>query len=311
MAQIISTSVQVYSGTTATTQVGQTITVQGSPANVALDVSTLGVALSPGSQYCTRAQCSNDEQYTTPWTAPYPFKTLILAELTSLGGGCGNLSPEGILTYDANVLGVTDVGVYVSTNASGSNATKISAHDEQLFGQGWTIETLAENTTYYVIPYVEDTDGREFKDSWSNAESANTSYKAPVVTIANVATTYNSVSANASISTNDTLQGARVTLQAVGGGAVYTKNLTASTGTQNFSFTDGETDAGGQTVSVQPNMQYRLVVYGQNTSGCSGNGTGTATTPPQAEATIAITSITNITPVSAQVNLSYGIVSGD
>lgn len=311
MASIIETYVKVYSGTTATTQVGSTITVQGSPASVALDVSTLGVALSPGSQYCCTAACTNDEQYTTAYTSPYPFKTLILAELTSLTGGCGNLSPEGILTYDSNVLSVNDVGVYVSTNASGSNATKISAHDAQAFGQGWSIETLLENTTYYVVPYVEDSDGREFIESWSNAESANTSYKAPVVAISNVATTYNSVSANASISTNDTLQGAYVTLQPVGGGAVYRKNLTASTGTQNFSFVDGDTDAGGQTVSVLPNMQYRLVVYGQNSSGCSGNGTGTATTPPQAEATIAITSVSNITPTSAQVNLSYGIVSGD
>ncbi|MBR3467155.1 MAG: hypothetical protein IKH15_08065 [Bacteroidales bacterium] len=311
MAQIISTSVQVYSGTTATTQVGQTITVQGSPASVALDVSTLGVALSPGSQYCTRAQCSNDEQYTTPWTAPYPFKTLILAEFSEITGGCGNISPEMLFTYDSSVLSVSECGIYVSTNASGSNPTKIAASDEQQAGQGWEIDTLNENTTYYCIPFVTDSDGRTYMAPWSDAESVNTSYRAPVISIANVATTYNSVSANASISTNDTLQGARVTLQAVGGGPVYTKNLTASTGTQNFTFTDGETDAGGQTVSVQPNMQYRLVVYGQNTSGCSGSGTGTATTPPQAEASIAITSVTNITPVSAQVNLSYGIVSGD
>lgn len=310
---ITSTELKVFSGTTTTTQVGNTITVQGSPATIAMDVSTLGVALAPGSQYCATARCTNSEQYTTPWTSPaYPFKTLILAEFTELTGGCGNLSPEMMFTYDPNVLSVSECGIYVSTNASGSNATKIACTGgEEEAEQGWLVSTLAENTTYYCCPYVIDSDGREFKDDWSNAESANTSYKAPVISLSNIATTYNSVSGNTSIATNDTLSGAYVTLQAVGGGTVYRKNLTASTGTQNFSFTDGDTDANGVTVSILPSMEYRLVCYGANSSGCSGNGTGTATTPAQAQATISITSISNITPTSATANLSFGIVSGD
>lgn len=311
MATIISTDVQVFSGTTATTQVGQTITSVGSPASVNLDVSTLGLALSPGSQYCARARCTNDEQYTTAWTSPYTFKTLILAELTNLTGGCGNLNPEGTLTYDSNVLSVNDVGVYVSTNASGTNATKISAHDSQAFGQGFVIETLAENTTYYVVPYCVDSDGREFVESWLNAESANTSYKPPVISLSNIATTYNGITANAHIATNDTLSGAYVTLQATGGGTVYRKNLSNTVGTQTISFTDGDTDYQGNTITINSSTEYRIVVYGTNTSGCNGNGTATATTAAQAQASIAITSITGITPTSATVNLSYGIVAGD
>lgn len=311
MATIISTDVQVFSGTTATTQVGQTITSVGSPASVNLDVSTLGLALSPGSQYCARARCTNDEQYTTPWTNPYTFKTLILAEFTSLTGGCGYISPEMQFTYDSNVLSITDCGIYASTNASGTNSVKISAGDPQQAGQGWSIETLNENTNYYCVAYVVDSDGREFCEAWADAEQANTSYRAPVVTISNIATTYNGITANAHIATNDTLSGAYVTLQATGGGTLYRKNLSNTVGTQTISFTDGDTDYQGNTITINSSTEYRLTVYSTNTSGCSGNGTATATTAAQAQASIAITSVTNITPVSAQVNLSYGIISGD
>lgn len=312
MATIISTDVQVFSGTTATTQVGQTITSVGSPASVNLDVSTLGLALSPGSQYCARARCTNDEQYTTPWTNPYTFKTLILAEFTELTGGCGNLSPEMMFTYDSNVLSVSECGIYVSTNASGANATKIvCTGGEQEAGQGWTVSTLNENTNYYCVAYVVDSDGREFCEAWADAEQANTSYRAPVVTISNIATTYNGITANAHIATNDTLSGAYVTLQATGGGTLYRKNLSNTVGTQTISFTDGDTDYQGNTITISPSTEYRIVVYGTNTSGCSGNGNATATTAAQAQASIAITSITGITPTSATVNLSYGIVAGD
>lgn len=313
MASIIETQIQVFTGLTPVTQVGSTITSVGSPASVNLDVSTLGLALSPGSQYNVRARCTNDEQYTTPWTSPsYTFKTLILAEFTSLLGGCGNLSPEMLFTYDSNVLSVSECGMYVSTNASGANATKIvCTGGEQEAGQGWVVSTLNENTNYYCVAYVVDSDGREFCEAWADAEQANTSYRAPVVTISNIATTYNGITANAHIATNDTLSGAYVTLQATGGGTLYRKNLSNTVGTQTISFEDGDTDYQGNTITISPSTEYRLTVYSTNTSGCSGNGQAVATTAAQAQASIAITSVTNITPVSAQVNLSYGIISGD
>ena len=313
MSQITQTELKIYAGTSASgSQVGNTITVQGSPSTISLDVSTLGVALTPGHQYSASARCSNDEQYTTPWTTPpYPFKTLILAEFTSITGGCGHITPEMQFTYDSNVLSVSECGMYVSTNASGANATKIAASDIQEAGQGWVVDSLNENTTYYCTAFVTDSDGRTFQEPWNEATQVNTGYRAPVVTLSNIATTYNGITANVSISTNDTLSGVYVTLQATGGGTVYRKNLSSATGTQSISFTDGDTDANSATVVIGPSTEYRLVVYATNTSGCSGNGQGTATTAAQSTASIAITSITGITPTSATANLSYGIVAGD
>lgn len=305
---ITSTEVQVFSGTTASgTQVGSTITLQGSPTNVNLDYSTLGAYLSAGSQYNCRARCTNSESVTTEWTQPYLFKTLILAEFTDLTGGCGSINPELDFTYDSSVLSITECGVYVSTNASGAGAVKIAASDPQEAGQGWSIGTLSENTTYYCVPFVTDSDGRTYIGDWSDAETAGTGYKAPTVSLSNIATTYNSVSGTVAASTNDTLQAAYVTLQASGGGTVWRKNLTASTTSQPFSFADGDTDANGVTVSISPSTEYRIVAYYQNTSGCTGNAVTTATTAQQQTSTIAIGGIDGITPTSAVAHLLYAV----
>lgn len=309
MATITQTTLQVFAGTTASgTQVGNNVVVQGSPATVTLDSTSLGVALSAGEQYCVRAKCINDEQYETPYTAVYPFKTLIFCELVTCTGGTGSISPEMSFTYNNQVLSVSDCGVYVSTNASGAGAVQKSAGDEQAAGQGWTITGLTENTTYYVIPYVVDDLGREYRGDWANAETANTGYNAPTVTITNTATTYNSVSGNLSVTTNDTVSSVYIDLWATGGGTHYRINKTATTGVQNFTITNGDTDNSStpQTIVINPNTEYRITVYATNTHGGTGSAQATVTTASQATETIAITSVSGITPTSAVVNLSYG-----
>ena len=313
MATIITTDLKVYSGTTtAGTQVGNTITKQGSPTTVALDSTSLGVYLTAGEQYCVIARCTNDEQYTTDWTQPYPFKTLIFAEIVTLAGGQGMLSPELSFTYNNQVLTVQECGVYVSTNASGSNSQKIAASDEQEAEQGWQITGLTENTTYYVIPYVIDDLGREYRGDWANAETASTGYAAPTVTISNVVTTYNSISGNVNITTNDTLQSVTLRIIPTGGGSGYQyKTLTNTVGLQTWSVTNGDLDDQSNPIVINPSTEYSIMITAVNTSHGTGSATVTATTAQQSTETIAITSVTNITPTTAVVNLSYGgAVSG-
>lgn len=308
MATITQTTLQVYSGTTvvAGNQIGSDIVLQGSPSTATLDSTSLGVALSPGSQYCVRAKCINDESYETDYTSPYAFKTLILAEIDTISGGNGTISPELSFTYNNQVLTNSECGVYVSTNASGSNATKIPATDEQEAGQGWVITGLSEHTTYYVIPYVIDDLGREYKGAWADAETVNTGYLVPTVTLSNMSSTYNSISGNVTISTNDTLSSVYLTIRPAGGGTSHTVNLTSTTGVQNFTITDGDTDTSSGTITISPSTEYIITVYAVNTSGGTGNGTANVTTAQQSTATIAITGVNNITPTSAVVNLSYG-----
>lgn len=311
MATILLTELKCFLGTTTSgTQIGSTISdaTQGGPSSVALNNSTLGASLSPGEQYCVTARCTNDESYTSSWTDPYPFKTLILAELSTLTGGAGNLSPELTFTYNRNVISVQSCGVYVSTNAGGANATKITAADEQQAESGWTISSLSENTLYYAIPFVIDDLGREYTDSWSNAETANTSYSAPTVTVSNLASTYNSISGNLSVSTNDTLSSVYIDLWPTGGVTHYKINKSAVTGSQSFTITNGDTDSSStpQTIVINPSTEYRITVYAVNTSGATGSGQGTITTAAQSHETIAITGIQDVTPTSAVVTLSYG-----
>lgn len=307
MANITTTECKVYSDTTGSKQVGTTITIQGSPSTINLNSTTLGLNLSAGSQYSVQVRCTNDEGYTTDWTALYPFKTLILATLTDLQGAVGTLEPSISCTYTNGVVSVADVGVYVSTNASGTNAVKCSGHDEQNVGQGYTITGLLENTTYYVVPYVVDDLGREYVDDWANADSANTGYAAPTVTISNVAYTYNSISGNVLVSTNDTLSRVKLSIIPTGGGGSYQyKTLTATTGTQSWSVTDGDLDDSGNAITVSPSTEYRIQIEAVNTHGGTGSAQTTVTTAAQASSTISITGVTNITPNSATVGLSYG-----
>lgn len=308
MATITYTRAKVYSDTTGTTQVGQTIEVNGSPDKIDINKANLGVDLNPGSQYSVSVQCSNDEGYTTDWTSPYPFKTLILAELVSFTGGENSVKAKVICTYTEGVLSINDAGVYLSTNASGAGAVKYSGTDAVNAGESWGITDLNENTTYYAVPYVVDDLGREYIGDWANASSVNTGYAAPAVTISNVATTYNNISGNVLVTTNDTLASVKLSIKPTGGGEYHYKTLSATTGTQAWSITDGDLDDSSDPIKINPSTEYRIQIEAINSHGGTGTAQATATTAAQATETIAITGVTAITPISATVNLSYGSV---
>lgn len=313
MAEIISTELKVYAGTTSSgTQVGNTITdlTSGGPQYINIDYAHLGAYLSPGEQYCAVVRCTNDEQYTTSWVPdpPYPFKTHILPEIVTVTPACGGLSVDMSYTYNPQVITNRECGVYISVNASGANAQRIATTDEQETTQDWQLTGLLENQPYFLIPFVVDDIG-EWKPEWSEAEQCTTKYNAPTIGFpSEPTTTYNSITVSYSVSTNDTLSSVYVTLQPTGGGAAYRINRTAATGNQTFTITNGVTDDSStpQTIVISPSTEYRITVYATNTSGCSGNNQRTVTTASQATETITITSISNIEPTSATVNLSYG-----
>lgn len=321
MANIVSTSVSVYTGSSSSTgtQVGQTITQSGSPASVNLNYSTLGVNLLPGSQYCVKATCINDDQYTAE-SQDYPFKTLIMAELVSVTGGHSNIRPTMLFTYDTHVVSVTDCGVYVSTSADGTNAQKYSATDEHTAVSGWNIP-VTENTTYYVVPFVVDDvdNGREYVGAWSSAVQVNSGYADPIVTISNTTTTYNNISGNVTVTSNTTISSVVLQIQGTAQGSpVYTKTITAQTGTQNFSITNGDLDDNNTPIVIGQSTEYRITATATDGTGQTGTHSVTATTKSQSSSSITITSVDQITPTTARVNLTYdtgsnggGVQTGD
>ena len=298
MATITSTEIKVYEGaTTSGTQVGSTITVQGSPSSVNLDISTLSDNLVPGSQYCVVARCTNSDSYTTAWTTPYPFKTLILAEIMNCQGGDGKIFVELSLTTDS--VQESSYGVYVSTNASGANATKITLPSFSEY-----ITTLQENTDYYLVPWVIDEYNREYVGSWSEAAFCGTGYVAPAVTLTNMAATTDTISGTVTVTSNNTIDHVQLTIRATGSQTIYSFDLNATTGPQTFSVSNGDTDDNGVTVVINSSTEYYVEVWAEDTDAQSTNAYTTITTAQQ-QSTISITSITSVTPYSAVVNLSY------
>lgn len=79
MANIVSTTLEVYKGTTVTPgNLLATLVESGSPASVVLDGTSLSPSsLMPGCQYSVRAKVLNDEQYESPFTALRNFITQV------------------------------------------------------------------------------------------------------------------------------------------------------------------------------------------------------------------------------------------
>lgn len=306
MATITYTRAKVYSDTTGTTQVGQTIEVQGSPSTIDINKQNLGVDLNPGSQYSVSVQCTNDEEYTTPWTSPYPYKTLILAKLLSFTGGEDSVKVKVECTYTEGVLSINDAGVYLCKNMSGAGAVKHSGTDAVIAGEIWGITGLDENSTYYAVPYVVDDLGREYIGNWADAQSTNTGYLAPAVTISSVTTTYNSISGNILVKTNDTVKSVKLSITPTGGGETHYKTLSATTGTQAWTITNGDLDDSNDKITINHSTEYRIQVEAINTNGGTGTAQAIATTAVQTTETISITGVTSITTNSATVNISYG-----
>ena len=336
---ITTTEIEVYSGNSVGTLVGTKITKSGSPSSVNLNSTELGVNLQPGHQYCARARVYNTDLVWSDWTTPNAastFITLILAELydahggSAFQGGCGEFTAYVDCTYDSNVIQVSDVGVYLSTNASGANAIKVSAGSEQNGDDGWNITALggnpiAENTLYYAVPYVVDSLGREYVGDWlHDAESANSGYRPPVITMSNKVTTVNSLSASLNVTSSTTINHIKVYVRAAGQSTYQEFSLTPQTGTQNFTIANGDLDDNGNAITITDSTEYQVYAYAWNRGAAAQGGgynDGCGTRFPQSNATpnyesfitqaavageVRIDSISNITINSAVCNLSYG-----
>lgn len=341
---ITSTELEVYKGTTVV--VGNRVqqkTESGSPATVNIGNASMGDtnALYPGTQYSVRARCTNSESYTSDWTSLYPFKTLIsiawaenqggnpdvtlhqingewhlgVGDYTVIDDGTDDGTTAGSICYDSNAMSLDAIYVYVNTTNNFSTAVRLTS-DAQAMGQGYTITntmlsaagaqfTLQENSTYYVWLGVTDDAQTAARTYTTSSASVTSGYAAPVISLTNPTHTYNSVGVTATITSTETLTSVTATVVPTGGGTTYT--LAGSTSSpQTFTFTDGATDANGNTIVINPSTEYRLTVTVVTPTHPSTSNYTNITTDSQAVSSIAITSITNVTPASATVNLTYG-----
>lgn len=301
-ATIIQSEVAIYSDSACTTRVGNTIVTNSAATAITADINSLGVTLAGGTNYWAKARCTNSESYVSAWTDAYNFKTLIDVSINSITGiGSNNCDIDASAIY-SNAVSVSEIGYKYSTSADGSNAVTVQCPDQQAWEQ-YTLTGLQEHTTYYIIPYVLDNLNRSYQPSWDSAEQITTTYAPATATINSNTTTYNSITTNVTLASTTSITNAYVTIQAEGG-TLYKFDLTNTTGAQSVTFTDGATDSNGTTISISPNTTYTVVCSVTNSAGTA-TATGTATTAAQQVSAVEISSITNITPNSATINLSF------
>ena len=345
MATITSTTLEVYKGTSVIPgNLYLQKTEQGSPASISIGSLSLGGndCLMPGSQYSVIARCINSESYISDWTALYPFKTLIsikwaengggnpdvtlyqaggewrlgIGQYSSIDDGSDDGSTAGTICYDSNIMSVDAAYVYVNTTNNLSTAVRLVTDEQELTQTSYYVTnsmlsaagaqfTLQENSTYYVWLGVTDDAQTASRTYTTSSASVTSGAAAPVVTITNPTHTYNSVGATVNVTSSETISSITATLTPTGGGTIYTKNLSTSS-PQTVTFADRDTDAGGNTVSIASNTEYRLTVTVVTPTHPSTSNYTNITTDSQAVSTIAINSVSNISPSGATVNLVYG-----
>lgn len=346
MATITSTTLEVYKGTTVVPgNLYLQKTEQGSPASISIGSLSLGGndCLMPGSQYSVRARCTNSESYTSDWTALYPFKSLIsiswaerpgaigqpdvslnqnsgewrlyVGDYTVYDDGTEDGTDAGVIAYDSNAMSLDAVYVYVGTTNNISSAVRLTTdilnfeHDyfvnNSMLSQAGAQFTFQENTTYYVWLGVTDDTTDANRTYTTSSASVASGAAAPVIDITNPTHTYNSVGATVNVTSSETISSITATLTPAGGGTTYTKNLSTAS-PQTVTFANGDTDAGGNTVTIASNTEYRLTITVATSSHPSTSAFRNITTDAQAVSTIAINSVSNISPSGATVNLVYG-----
>lgn len=246
--------------------------------------------------------------------------------------GQSSSSAAGI-SYNSTDTAPTAVWIYVGNQSQVIHAIKMSFTATEA-SQGITITNnmmtsagcnwdpngkhFHESSTYRVWIGVTDAvnggDGTTANDSrlYINSTEAvvGTPIATPVVQIGSPTATYNSVTINgiqASSTGEQILSGYAMisTSSDFSSGNTYRVNLSNPI-PSNVTITDGDTDYQGNTISISPTTTYYVkVVVATTTYPATSSNIGTVTTPAAVTGTVVISSVTNVTPSSATVNLTY------
>lgn len=305
MATIRNTEVKVYLKTKSDNTLVGTITLDGEVSNVFAGLSTLGQTLNPGSKYYAEARCTNSDNFTSEWSNLFPFVTLINGIINSLTVESDVISVEDFeLEYDSEDITPTAIYLLYSEYATGKDATELSYRDETAIN-GAKIQ-VGQNKTYFFNWKVVDNEERTSQGDWANAYQVFVPYIKPQIVVDEVVSKLDAVSTTFRVTSADVLSVKEVGLRLAGSETMLyvfdMQNITD--GLQSITFSTGATDRDGNTITIAPNTTYELVYEATNSAGTT-IVTQTTTTPAQAESSVTITSVSDITTNSAVVNLEY------
>lgn len=306
MATITNTEVKVYLKTKSDNTLVGTITLQGEQTNVFAGLSSLGRALNPGSKHYAEARCTNSDNYVSEWSNLFPFTTLINGIINDLRVESDMVVVDDFeLEYDSEDITPAMIYLEYSEYATGADAVELSFRDINAIN-GAKI-TMGQNKTYYFNWKVLDSEERTSQGDWTNAYQIFVPYLKPQITVDEVGSKLDAVSTTFRVTSADVLSTKEVGLRLAGTETtLYVYNMQNFTdGTlQSMTFTTGQTDRDGNTITIAPNTTYEIVYEATNSAGTT-IVTQTVTTPAQTESSVTITSVSDITTNSAVVNLEY------
>lgn len=307
MAEITSTEVKVYLKTKSDSTLVGTITLDGEQASVFMGLSTLGKNLNPGSKHYAEARCTNSDSFTSEWSNLFPFTTLIKGIINSLTVESDMVVVDDFeLEYDDEDITPATIYLEYSEYATGQDAVELEYRD--LTAVSGAKITLGQNKTYYFNWKVLDSEERTSQGDWTNAYQIFVPFIKPVIAVDEVGSKLDAVSTTFRVTSSDVLSVKEVGLRLAGSETtlyVYDMQNFTDGSLQSMTFTTGATDRDGNTIEILPNTTYELVYEATNSAGTT-VVTQTTTTPAQAESSVTITGVSDITTNSATVNLTYG-----
>lgn len=303
---ITQTEVKIYLKTKSNDRLVGTITLEGEQTNVFAGLSTLGQVLNPGSKYYAEARCTNSDNYISEWSNLFPFVTLINGIINSLTVESDVINVQDFeLEYDSEDITPTAIYLMYSEYATGKDAAELSYRDETAIN-GAKIQ-VGQNKTYYFNWKVVDSEERVSQGDWADAYEIFVPYLKPIITVDEVVSKLDAVSTTFRLTSADVLSVREVGLRLAGSETMLyvfdMQNITDGS-LQSMTFSTGQTDRDGNTVTIAPNTTYELVYEATNSAGTT-IVTQTTTTPAQAQSGVTITSVSDITTNSAVVNLEY------
>lgn len=297
MANLQLTEIKVYSDSSATTQIGNTIiTNEPNSLSVKVDSSTLGATINYGEKYWVKARCKDVANQYSEWTDAQSVVTL--PRLVISPSANADLTIDVAMTFTMNtaVVQIVSQGVYVSEYADGRNARKITKTGVGILN----FSVDKENTNYYIIGWYNDSLGREWMGNWANAASVTSGYLRPQIQISDIAATYYSISGIIDVQTNETVDAVGVNvIETQDMQTLYELDLTATTGAQTFNVVSGQRDRNGTLIDLQESTDYIFQFYVDTPTYSESKEIEVATI---AQDTVSITlGVENITTNSARI----------
>lgn len=257
MANLAKTELNVYSDASGATQLGHTLTQISDATNVLVDYNGIGDDISPGEEYWVKVRVTDTLNRTSSWT---PLAKVVTYPELQVTAAPDNMQTRVYIDaiYNSGAMEITNSGVLMSTDPDGAGAQSFNIPINEFTN----IPLTEEDTDYYLVGWCDDTLGRHYVQPWSYAAAVTSGFNEPTVNFMNVDPTSDLVYGILNISaTNPSIpiNGVWILLYDDSNNLLNRIKLNDQLGMQAFGFQNGDTDYDGNTITISPDTDYKLV----------------------------------------------------